>query len=479
MKSYSIFIESKAGCGQCGKQFKYMNPLVINAATDPQYIDKLKDLSLLKAKCEYCGYDATMPAIFLYHDPTQQILWAVSTLDYASRYLQLKNTVDSIISDYLKILPTEEAIIFRKLIWQYVPLEIFLQKIGAPIVKGKNVGFIHFYPLPRVTINKESVSYYSPLSDSQIQDYDVALVEGNYPDFYHALWDLLQFESQFLKIYIRPLSLTEPKKPIATYGTPEIMFYVGSYIVLPIFIGILSSLLASLILEKVKAKQTLEESLNQKEYKNSPRYELLKDLASKIIKAQENDLVSSDKVNIFLRVKQDKKEYTFSGAISEVYDQLLSFRKDILRSVRIVGDCHIVPFFADRFVNGSLDVLKIQKSRDLGKSYDKIFSKSTRTLFASGDQAKYLENSLEKCKQAKVLMEKNNYKEASILLEGLLKGEYTSIDVLYNYALCQEALGNEQLALAFYEQVLIRAINLPSLEESSNITPGMPLEDDS
>jgi tetratricopeptide (TPR) repeat protein len=114
----------------------------------------------------------------------------------------------------------------------------------------------------------------------------------------------------------------------------------------------------------------------------------------------------------------------------------------------------------------------------LGKSYDKIFSKSTRTLFASGEQAKYLSNSLEKCKQAKALMEKNSYKEASVLLEGLLKGDYTSIDVLYNYALCQEALGNEELALAFYELVLIRAINLPSLEESSNITPGMPLEED-
>jgi hypothetical protein len=317
-----------------------MNPLVINVATDPQYIDKLKDLSLLKAKCEHCGYDSLVPAIFLYHDPSQHILWVVSTFDYANRYLQVKNTADSIISEYLKILPAEESTIFRNLSWQYLPLEIFLQKIGSPIVKGKNVGFIHFYPLPRVTINKESVSYNSPLSDNQIQDYDVALLEGNYPDFYNTLWDLLQFESQFLRVYIRPLKLTEPKKPIATYGTPEILFYVGSYIVLPMLIGILSSLLASLILDKVKTKQKLEESLNQKEYINTPRYELLKHLASKIIKAQENDMVSSDTVNIFLRVKEDKKEYTFSGSINEVYNQLLSFRKDILRSVRITDMVH-------------------------------------------------------------------------------------------------------------------------------------------
>ena len=454
-----------------------MSPLVINAATDPQYMDKLKDLSLLRAECEYCGYDATMPVIFLHHDPTQQMLWAVSTVDYATRYLQLKHIVDSLVSDYLEILPTEEATVFRKLTWQYVPLEIFLQKIGSPIAKGKNVGFIHFYPLPRVAINKESFSYDSPISDSQIQDYDVALVEGNYPDFYRTLWDLFHFESQFLQIYIRPLSLTEPKKPIATYGTPEILFYVGSHIVLPMFLGILSSLLASLIFEKVNARKTLEKSLSQKENMDNPRYELLKHLASKIIEAQENDMVSSDMVKIFLRVKEDNKEYAFSGTITEVSNQLLSFRKDILRSGRIVGDCHIVPFFGDRFMNGSLDVSKMQKSRDLGKSYDKIFSGSTRTLFASGDQAQYLENSLGKCKQAKALMEKNSYEEASLLLEGLLKGKYTSIDVLYNYALCQEVLGNEDLALAFYEQVLIRAINLPSLQESSNITYGMPLED--
>jgi tetratricopeptide (TPR) repeat protein len=478
MKSYSIFRESETGCGKCSKVFKYMNPLVINAATDPQYVDKLKDLTLLKAKCEYCGYDAPVPAIFLYHDPAQHILWVVSTVDYANRYLQLKNMADSLISEYLKILPAEESTIFRKLTWQYFPLEIFLQKIGSPIIKGKNVGFIHFYPLPRVTVNKEYVTYDSPLSDSQIQDYDIALVEGNYPDFYNTLWDLLHFEFQFTRVYIRPLRLTEPKKPIATYGTPEILFYVGTNIVLPMFIGILSSLLASLVLDKVKTKQKLQESLNQKENINSPRYELLKDITSRIIKAQDNNMLSSDTINISIRVKQDNKEYAFSGSIIQVYKQLLSLRIDILRSVRITDDCHIVPFFADRFINGSLDRPKIQKSRDLAKAYDKVFSKSTRTLFASGEQAKYLSNSLESCKQAKVLMEKNSYKEASLLLEGLLKGEYTSIDVLYNYALCQEALGNEELALAFYEQVLIRAMNLPSLEESSNITSGMPLEED-
>jgi len=432
MKSYSIFIESETGCGKCSKAFKYMNPLVINVATDPQYIDKLKDLSLLKAKCEHCGYDAPVPAIFLYHDPSQHILWVVSTVDYANRYLQVKNIADSLISEYLKILPAEESTIFRKLSWQYLPLEIFLQEIGSPILKGKNVGFIHFYPLPRVTINKESVSYDSPLADNQIQDYDVALVEGNYPDFYNTLWDLVNFEFQFTRLYIRPLRLTEPKKPIATYGTPEILFYIGTNIVFPMFIGILSSLLASLILDKVKTKRKLQESLNQKENINSPRYELLKNITSKIIKAQENDMLSSDTINISIRVKEDKKEYTFSGSINEVQKQLLSLRIDILRSVRITDDCHIVTFFADRFINGSLDGRKIHKSRDLSKTYDKVFSKSTRTLFASGEQAKYLSNSLQACKQAKFLMEKNSYKEASVLLEGLLKGDYTSIDVLYN-----------------------------------------------
>ena len=137
----------------------------------------------------------------------------------------------------------------------------------------------------------------------------------------------------------------------------------------------------------------------------------------------------------------------------------------------------MVTFFADRFVDPSVEGELMRKSQDLDKTYGKIFSKSTRARFASGEQAKYLEKALKASKRAKHFIERKDYKAASSLLENYLTGDSASIDILYNYALCQEALGNEGTALFFYEQVLVRAINLPSLEETSDIISGMPLEE--
>ena len=97
------------------------------------------------------------------------------------------------------------------------------------------------------------------------------------------------------------------------------------------FVGVFSSLLASLILDKVKAKQHIQESLNKELIENSPRYELIKNVANKIFQAQQNDLTPSDKLKICLRVKEGSQEYCFSGSIEEVYHQLIAFRKKYLK----------------------------------------------------------------------------------------------------------------------------------------------------
>ncbi|MFC2025062.1 CpXC domain-containing protein [Chloroflexota bacterium] len=477
MKSYSLLRESRTGCGKCHKAFKFMNPLVINAMTDPQYVEQLRDLTLISAKCEYCGYYANVPLVFLYYDPSQTILWAVSTVDYETRYLQTKNIISSIISDYLKLLPHEELDSFKKLHWKYIPLPIFLQKIGSSAFKGKNMGYIHFYPVPRVSIDECSVTFDPPISLNQLDDYSVSLAEGNYPDFYDTLWSLLHKEFQAQRIYLHTQKLVLPKEPIATYGIPEIIIYIGSNIILPMFVGVFSSLLASLILDKVKAKKLIQESLNKEQIKNSARYELMKDIANKIFEAQQNDLTPSDKLKICLRVKEDSQDYCFSGSIEEVYHQLIALRKKILSSVRIPDNCHVVTFFADRFVDPFVEGDLVRKSQDLEETYGKAFSKSTRARFAYGKQAEYLNKALKASKRASILLRKKNYKAASSLLEKYLTGDSASIDILYNYALCQEALGDESTALFFFEQVLIRAINLPSLKEASDIIPGMPLEE--
>ncbi|MCC6569627.1 MAG: hypothetical protein IT315_10355, partial [Anaerolineales bacterium] len=143
--SLSLLYESQVGCGKCHKPFSYKIPVVINAATDPQYVEQLRDMSLLMATCNHCGFSAPTPVIFLYHNPHQSILWAITTASYEIRFQQLRNIVSSISSDYLKTLPPEEAQKFRSLSWQLIPMGTFLQKIGSSLASGEGLGFVHFY----------------------------------------------------------------------------------------------------------------------------------------------------------------------------------------------------------------------------------------------------------------------------------------------------------------------------------------------
>lgn len=475
--SHSLFSETQVGCGKCHKPFSFKTPLVINVTADPQYTEQLKDMSLFVATCDHCGYKAKIPSIFLYYDPTRSILWVITTEDYVVRYQQLRNFVTKISSDYIKTLPSEEVDKFRSISWQLIPLGAFLQKISSPLAKGVGLGYIHFYPSPKVSADSRMAQDFEPSTAIQIQNFDVGLAEGNYPDFYNTLWDLLHTEFQYNRQYVRTERIVEPKKPIGTYGFPELLIYVGSNIVLPLFISALANLITYLILEKRKAKQQLEETLEKSRQADDPRYIILEKRAKKIIEAQNNEILPSDKIQVRLRVLGDKKEYIFRGNIREVCKQMKTFRRDILRSVRIPDDCHIALFVGDHYVDAHLEN-RIGKSSELKKSYGKIFSKSTRVRFAEGEQGEYVMNSITVCKQAKDLMFKEHYEEAALLLQDQLRGEETSIEVLYNYALCLDALGHEDEADFFYEQVLIRAINLPSLEDTAQVISGLPLGDD-
>lgn len=477
--SRSLIYESQVGCGKCHQPFSYKMPVVINAATDPQYVEQLKDMSLLMATCNHCGFSAPTPIIFLYHNPDQSILWAITSESYEVRFQQLRNIVGSISSDYLKTLPPEEAKMFRSLTWQLIPLGIFLQKIGSSLAKGKGLGFIHFYPFPQVTVDESLaiVKDFEPTPAVQIKDFDVGLAEGNYPDFYNTLWGLMHDEFQHRRQYVHTEKVTEPKKPIGTYGFPELLLYIGSSVVLPIAIGTLSNLISDLILEKRKTKQQLEESLKEARQNNHPQFFVVEERAKKIINAQDNEMLPSDKIQVRLQVLNTKKEYIFRGSIREVYKQLKTFRHSILRSVRISDDCHIANYIGDHYVDATIEnkEIGIGKSAELAKRYGKLFSKSTRVRFADGKQGDYLSNSTHVCAKARALMSEENYEEAILLLQDELCGDETSIEVLYNYALCLDALSYEDEANFIYEQILIRAINLPSLEDTAKVITGMPL----
>ena len=81
-------------------------------------------------------------------------------------------------------------------------------------------------------------------------------------------------------------------------------------------------------------------------------------------------------------------------------------------------------------------------------------------------------NSIHVAKQASALIKEEKYEEAILLLSKLPINEDTSIDALYNLALCLKELGDEDQAINIFEEILARSINLPPIGMAESTLPG-------
>ena len=468
----SLIKEVKVGCGKCHQPFSSKTLLAVNAEADPHLVEQLRDLSLLTSKCTNCGYEAHIPAVFLYDDPSADHLLLVVPDNYQIRYLLVQELFDVLLEDYSKPLPEVDKQRLQKASRRVVPLLPFLLMIKSPAVRGTGMGVLHFYPFPRVDLPTTHSSF-EDAGPAKVGQFEVGLVEGNYPDFYQSLWSLIKDDFQFDKSYLRGRDIQKDQTPVATYGIPEIIFYVGASVVVPIFVGVLSTLISTLVLEKRQAKRELEAWKKRASDDKNPKEFLIAQHAEKLLKAQNNDMTPSDKVCIRIRVHQSSSEYVFRGTLHDVCRELKRFRCNMLHSVTLPGDCHVCNYVGSAYADVTLETDTVGSIENLKRRFGKLFNKTTRVRYASGDQADYLYETLRTCARAKDLMDKKEYEAAAILLQEQLRGEESSLELLYNYALCAKELGRDESADSLFEQVLVRAINLPSLEDAGTLIMGV------
>ena len=478
-KSYSKIEKVTIGCGKCHKEFQFDFPMIVNADTDPEYVDQMKDLSLFVAKCPNCGFEGQIPTYFLYHSKKDKVLWLIVPQNQQIRYLQALNTLNTLFEKYAQELPESEVLEIQTCDKRVVPITMFLRTINSPLINDQSaLGYLHFTPFPKIELNLNGGKHFEKPQNIKIGEYEVGLVENNYPEFYSLLWEILESELRFRETDIETQKINKSQEPVGTYGFPELIIYIGSTIIVPVIIGALGNLISDLIIEKRKARSELEKSLEKSQEENNPRHELIAKRVKKLTDALENELLPSDKLSIKIRVLDNQTEYEIKGTIHEICSELRRIRKQAISNLRLPGDCHIVTYLGDTFLDND-DPDGIGKIEHLKSKYGKTFARTTRVRAASYQQAIYMLKSIGVANVAKELMAKQRYEEAALVLSDVVKGAETPVDTLYNYALCLQELGHTRDAEFLFEQVIIRSINLPPLGESAFIkTDNESTEDD-
>lgn len=469
---YSIFESAEVMCGGCRQEFKTQIPVVINATHDNHLVQGLINADLLTATCPFCGESRGMPNVFLFHDQQNKRLLLIVPNGYQNRFLFAKQLLKNRIEKYKAVLPIQERDKLLGIKTGIIPEFAFLKRLGSQVVSGGDQGIIHLSPLPGIELLETVFVPYDTELGVQVAKEEIVFAKGNVPSYFLDFWDFLEKDINFRKFYFHTRTTPLRLKTVGTYGLLELVFFVGSNIVLPVFLGVLSNLLFQVIIDKRKAKKTLKELLEEARRANDPYYPLLKKHIDRILELQTNEMKAEDEVTLRLRCVEVQKEYVSRGTFTEVQKDLAKLRLDLMSSIYMPGNCHVCNWATGFWIDSMLEKDNVGTLDTIPDHFGRMLGKETRVRIVTGNWCNHFNETYGACEQAKKLMVQKKWEEAARILGKCYIGEGTRIDVIFNLAQCMLRLGKREEALVLFDRFIVASMNLPNLKESTDILLG-------
>ena len=188
-----------------------------------------------------------------------------------------------------------------------------------------------------------------------------------------------------------------------------------------------------------------------------------------LLRAQNNNLTPTDEINFTIIDNATGKSYRFAGTVADVFKDMTAFRKKILLSMYLPGNCHCCLFLGNHFIDLSVSE-EANHISDFESLYKKHFAPSSKVRLIYGDDTDYFYKQASATKLSRLLISEKRYEEAlRVLFSAHSEQRLNNTDLLFNIGFCLKMLGFENEACDIFEQVLIQTINFPSIENISNI----------
>jgi len=370
---------------------------------------------------------------------------------------------------YRAVLPPQEKDKLLEIKARIIPDFAFLKRLGSTVVSGGDQGLIHLSPMPGIELPEMVFTPYGAEPDVPVNKEEIVFAKGNVPDFFIDFWMFLEKDINFRKFYFHTRATQLRLKTVGTYGLLELLFFVGSSIVLPVFLGVLSNLLFQVIIDKRKARQRLEKSLEEARKAEDPYYALLKEHINRILELQANDIKADDELVVRLRCMEVHREYVSRGTYVEVQRDLAKLRTDLMALIYMPGDCHVCNWAKSFWLDSMQEKDNMGPLDTLPHHFGRMMGEDTRVRIVTGNWVDHFKETSGVCEHAKKLMSKNKWDEAARVLGTFYKGEGTRVDIIFNLAQCMLRLGKKEEALMLFDRFIVASMNLPSLQESTDI----------
>ena len=420
-------IEVSAICRDCKKEF---------SAEVQFYYDSIsieeKSSSFAVVTCPYCGAEDDSSIPFLFYSRENRILYTVFASRNFNAFERIKLLADKLLEQHLSNSSFKEQAEIRGAERRYVEKELFLKTIE--IDKSENIILgqrnIRFTPPPSISIKNE-YCYIGDHKEYNLSKNDIAFSSNGLSLFQNNI--ILETYNRLNNngFTVNLIDVEEEQQPSVTCGFLSIALTVGSVVIIPILVNVISDIITDLRHKKEKS---------------------------------EPELKKNDDIRVTISEDGTKKVYCFEGSPDRVVQAMRECGQSSLKTLSL-KDCHI----AGAIDNLVLDLMfqstfNHQTFNEIAKEYQKVFHPNSAIeikLSSSG----YEESEETICYKASLLMKEGDYKEAYWMMHPLIDTAQ-NIEFFYNFSFCLSHLDvDDQIILHAYEHVIKKYLACADLKD--------------
>ena len=249
-------IEVSAICRDCKKEF---------SAEVQFYYDSFsiegKSSSFAVVTCPYCGAEDDSSLPFLFYSQKKHILYTVFASSNFNNFERIKLLTDELLEQHLSNSSFKEQAEIRGAERRYVEKELFLKAIGIDerdtIILGQRN--IRFTPPPNISIKNE-YCFIGDHKEYNLSKNDIAFSSNGLSIFQKNIIFETCNRLKNNGFTVNLIDVEEEQKPSVTCGFLTIALTVGSVVIIPIIVNVISDIITDLRHKKGKSEPELKKN---------------------------------------------------------------------------------------------------------------------------------------------------------------------------------------------------------------------------
>jgi hypothetical protein len=420
-------VEVSAICRDCKKEFSAK----VKFYYDSIPIEK-KDLSFAVVTCPYCGAEDDSSLPFLFYSREKHILYTVFASKNFNSFERIKLLADKLLEQHLSDSSFKEQSEIRGAERRYVERELFLNEIGIDERKNFILGQrnIRFTPPPNISMKTE-YCFLGDYKEYNLSKNDIAFSSNGLSLFQKNI--ILEACNRLNNdgFTVNLIDVEEAQQPSVTCGFLSIALTVGSAVIVPILVNVISDIICDI-----------------RHKKGEP----------------ESEIKKNDSITVIICENGTKKVYYFEGNPDKVIQAMRECGQFSLKTLSL-RDCHTAVAI-DNLVADVMfpSTFKHQTFNEIAKRYQKVFHPNSAIEINSSSRG--LEESEEIiCYKASLLMNEGDYMAAYWMMFPLIDTAQ-NIEFFYNFSLCLSHLDvDDPIILHAYEHVIKKYLACADLKD--------------